>query len=67
MALITYFFNGGNFDFDAYWGFFSLFTEDHFTSFMYMAIILAFGQTISVFLMSRMFPDPIIPALAMCF
>jgi len=34
---------------------------------MYMAIILAFGQTISVFLMSRMFPDPIIPALAMCF
>ena len=32
---------------------------------MYMAIVLALGQMISVFLITRMFPDPIIPALAM--
>jgi len=32
---------------------------------MYMAIVLAFGQMVSVLMITRMFPDPIIPALAM--
>jgi len=36
-------------------------------SFMFMAIVLAFGQMISVFIVTKMFPDPIIPALAMTF
>jgi hypothetical protein len=32
---------------------------------MYMAIVLALGQMVTVFLVTRMFPDPIIPALAL--
>jgi short subunit fatty acids transporter len=32
---------------------------------MFMAIILFLGQIISLFLITRMFPDPIIPALAL--
>jgi hypothetical protein len=66
MALITYFFNGGSFSFEPFWGAYSIFSDgSHFTAFMYMAIILACGQMVSVFLVTRMFPDPIIPALAM--
>ena len=65
LILISFFFNGSTFDFDPYWGIFSIFTDSHFTSFMYMAIVLAFGQMVSVFLITKMFPDPIIPALAM--
>jgi hypothetical protein len=65
LCLIVYFFNGGSFDFESYWGIFSIFTDEHFVSFMYMAIVLSFGQIISVFLVTRMFPDPIIPALAL--
>lgn len=30
-----------------------------------MAILLSLGQLISIFMITRMFPDPIIPALAM--
>jgi len=30
-----------------------------------MAIVLAFGQLISLVMVTRLFPDPIIPALAM--
>lgn len=66
MTLITYFFNGGSFSFEPFWGAYSIFSDgSHFTAFMYMAIILACGQMVSVFLVTRMFPDPIIPALAM--
>ncbi len=65
LTLISFFFNGTSFDLDPFWGIFSVFTDTHFISFMYMAIILAFGQMISVVLVTKMFPDPIIPALAM--
>lgn len=64
-CLIVFFLNGGSFSFEEFWGIFSIFTDSHFVSFMYMAIVLAFGQMISVFLVTRMFPDPIIPALAL--
>jgi hypothetical protein len=43
----------------------SLFSNLHFAGFMYMAIILSLGQIVSLVLITRMFPDPIIPALAM--
>jgi hypothetical protein len=65
LCLISFFFNGTSFDFSSYWGIFSIFTDEYFVSFMYMAIVLAFGQLITVFLVARMFPDPIIPALAL--
>jgi hypothetical protein len=65
ITLISFFFNGASFDFDPFWGIFSVFTDTHFISFMYMAIVLAFGQMVSVVLVTKMFPDPIIPALAM--
>lgn len=65
MGFVTFFCNGGTFDFDPFWGFFSIFTDSHFVSFLYMAIALAFGQMVSMFMITRMFPDPIIPALAM--
>ncbi len=65
LILIAFFFNGASFDFDPFWGIFSVLSDSHFISFMYMAIVLAFGQMVSVFLITKMFPDPIIPALAM--
>lgn len=65
MLFISYFFNGVTFDFDSFWGIFSIINDSHFTSFMYMAIVLLFGQLISALLVTRMFPDPIIPAIAM--
>jgi hypothetical protein len=65
LLLISYFFNGASFDLDPFWGIFSVINDSHFISFMYMAIVLAFGQLISVFLITKMFPDPIIPAIAM--
>lgn len=65
MTLISFFFNGATFDFDPFWGVFGIFKDTHFISFMYMAIVLAFGQMVSVVFITKMFPDPIIPALAM--
>lgn len=62
-CLIVFFFNGGTFSFEPFWGIFSIFTDEHFVSFMYMAIVLGCGQMASVFFVIRMFPDPIIPAL----
>lgn len=61
----SFFFHGCSFEYDSFWGIWSLFSNLHFTGFMYMAIILSLGQLISLFLITRMFPDPIIPALAL--
>lgn len=65
MSFSSYFVNGCNWDSDSFWGFFSLFSNQHFAGFMYMAIILSLGQIVSIVMITRMFPDPIIPALAM--
>jgi hypothetical protein len=63
--MISFFCNGATFTTESFWGIFSLINDEHFVSFMYMAIVLAFGQIVSVVLVTRMFPDPIIPALAL--
>ena len=65
MAFSCYFINGCDFGFDSFFGIWSLFSNLHFSGFMYMAIILALGQIVSLVMITRMFPDPIIPALAM--
>ena len=65
MAFSSFFFHGCNFDFDSFWGIWSIFSDQHFAGFMYMAIILFMGQMISILMITRMFPDPIVPALAM--
>lgn len=61
----AFFFNGITFDFDTQWGVFALFTDSHFSNFLYMSILLGMGVFISFVMVSRMFPDPIVPALAM--
>jgi hypothetical protein len=65
VAMSGFFINGANFNSDSFWGLWSLFSNQHFAGFMYMAIILSLGQIISIVMITRMFPDPIIPALAM--
>ena len=65
MGLSSFFFQGCSFDFNSFFGIWSLFTDQHFAGFMYMAIILSLGQIISLVMVTRMFPDPIVPALAM--
>lgn len=65
VGLSAYFINGASFDRDTYLGIWGLFTENHFGGFFYMAIILSFGMYISYTLISKLFTDPIIPALAM--
>lgn len=61
----AYYFNGATFDFNSKWGVFALFTYEHFTNFLYMSILLGMGVFISFVMVSKMFPDPIVPALAM--
>lgn len=65
LSMVSFFCNGATFTAESFWGIFSLINDEHFVSFMYMAIVLAFGQIVSVVLVTRMFPDPIIPALAL--
>ena len=61
----AFFFNGASFDFDSKWGIFALFSDEHFGAFLYMSILLCMGVFISFVMVSKMFPDPIVPALAM--
>lgn len=65
MIFSTYFFNGLTFDADPRFGFFSLFSQEHFAGFLYMSIVLCFGMFVSFVLISKLFQDPILPALAM--
>jgi hypothetical protein len=65
MTFSAFFVNGCEFSYDSFWGFFSIFSSKHFAGFMFMGIMLSTGQIVSLALITRMFPDPIIPALAM--
>ena len=65
MCLSSFFLHGCSFDLDTFWGIWSLFSSQHFTGFMFMAIIIFLGQIVSLFLITRMFPNPIIPALVL--
>lgn len=67
MMLSTYFFNGATFDYHSSYGILSIFSQQHFAAFMYMAIILCMGMVISFVMISNLFPDPIIPSLAMTY
>lgn len=67
MMFSSYFFNGATFDYDPFWGIYSILSQKHFAAFMYMAIILCMGLVISFVMISNLFPDPIIPSLAMTF
>jgi len=65
MGFSSYFIHGCSFDFHPFFGIWSIFSSKHFSGFMYMAIVLSFGQLVSLFVVTRMFPDPIVPALVM--
>jgi hypothetical protein len=65
MALSTFFFNGLTFDIHPEYGIFSIFSHAHFAGFMYMGIVLCFGTFVSLVMIAKLFPDPILPALAM--
>lgn len=65
VGLSAYFINGATFDRDAGFGVWGLFTGLHFGGFFYMAVILSFGTYIGFTLISKLFMDPIIPALGM--
>ena len=65
MCFSSVFIHGCTFDFDSFWGIWSLFSNQHFTAFMYMAIMISLGQLFSIFWIAKMFPEPIIPALVM--
>ena len=67
MALSAYFFNGATFDFESRYGVFSIISDFHFAGFFYMAIVLCMGLFLSFAMVSKLFPEPIIPALAMVF
>ena len=65
MAFVCYFIHGCDWSFDSFWGIWSLLSNQHFAGFMFMAIFLSLGQIVSLVVITRMFPDPIIPALVM--
>ncbi len=56
LLFISFFFNGSTFDFDSFWGIFSVFSDTHFTSFLFFAIMIILGQIVSIIMVSRMFP-----------
>ena len=65
VGLSAYFFNGATLDLNTNFGVWAIFTSFHFTGFLYMAVILTVGMLISFTMISKLFTDPIIPALAM--
>lgn len=65
MTFSAYFFNGATFDFEPHFGVFSIFSQKHFAGFLYMSIILCMGLIISSMMISKMFPTPVVPSLAM--
>jgi hypothetical protein len=67
MMFSTFFLNGATFDHNTFWGIFSIFSQQHFAAFMYMGIILCMGLVISFVMLSHLFPDAILPSLAMTF
>lgn len=67
MCFTSYFFNGATFDLDTFYGIFSIFSELHFGGFMYMSIILGLGLFLSLVMMTKLFEDPITPAVGMLF
>lgn len=67
MAFSAFFFNGATFDYDPKYGIFSILSQKHFAGFLYMSIILCMGLIISFVLVSKLFPNPIVPSLVMTF
>lgn len=65
VGLSAYFVNGATFDRDTSFGVWGLLTGAHFGAFFYMAIVLSLGMYISFTMISKLFSDPILPALAM--
>lgn len=61
----AYLINGATFDRDTNLGVLGIFTDANFGSFFYIAVILSFGTLVSFLLISKIFANPIIPALAM--
>ena len=55
MALSAYFFNGATFDMHPVYGIFSIFSEKHFTGFLYMSIILGLGLFLSSVMITKIF------------
>lgn len=67
MALCAYFFLGATFNSDPTYGVFNIFSQEHFSTFLYLSVILNLGMIISYVMLTRLFPDQIIPALGMTF
>ena len=67
LILAAFFFNGATFNFDETWGVLSLFLNEKQDSLIYMGFILIFGLILSYTVISKIYPNPLIPALAMSF
>jgi hypothetical protein len=67
MSFTSYFFLGATFNSDPIYGVFNIFSQEHFSTFLYLSVILCLGVIISFVMLTRLFPDPIIPALGMTF
>ena len=65
MIFSAYFFNGATFDANSQWGVFALFTSTHFSNFLLLATLLGMSVFISFSLVSKLFPDPVVIAIAM--
>ena len=67
MSLSAFFFNGATFDMHPNFGVFAIFSQQHFTGFLYMSIILGLGLFLSSVMIARIFDEKLIPALVMIF
>lgn len=65
MIFSAFFFNGATFDANSMWGVFALFTTAHFTNFLLLATLLGASVFISFSLVSKLFSDPVVIAIAM--
>ncbi|KAL4432768.1 hypothetical protein ABPG74_011589 [Tetrahymena malaccensis] len=66
LTLLSYFFSGMDFVKDPSWGWYGLFTEQNFVSFLLMSILLGMGSFVSMFIVSKVFV-PLVPQTAQLF
>ena len=67
LLLGAYFFTGASFDFADYWGIFSLITNEDSSKFVHFGIILCFCLILLYSIVSKMYPNSLIPSLVMSF
>jgi hypothetical protein len=64
MMVGSYFFHGSSLDFDYKFGLLGIFNAGHFVTFFQLSVVIGFGMLWSYTMISNLFSEPLLPALA---